>query len=83
MHTRKVVMTPTPHIRYFLVSFSHTKGFGRRVFGTQSAVNEVLLDLWEKDFARANILTGVVVLAVSEIDGPIENPRELNYGEKT
>lgn len=68
-------------MKYYLVSYAHQNGFGRRLFGRSGPVDEDAVFHWEKSCEESLNSDGkpvgkCVILAISEIDGPITPVRE-------
>lgn len=61
-------------MRFFLVSFAFTGGFGRRLFGTDAQIDEEQILFWEDECSKK--IRGsdrpVSIIAISEIDGPVK-----------
>lgn len=60
-------------LRYFLVSYSHPRGFGRMFFGTTDPVDSRRVEKWESLCGKNMIDGPALILSISEIDGPIED----------
>ncbi len=58
-------------MRYFLVSFAFSGGFGRRLFGPDGPINEEQILFWEEACAKTILGESVSIIAISEIDGPV------------
>jgi len=59
-------------MKYYLVSYSYGYGFGRKLFGTSTRIDEAKILKWEASCAKASCAEIACILAISEIDGPIE-----------
>tara|TARA_R110000744_G_scaffold119072_1_gene222203 strand:+ start:495 stop:782 length:288 start_codon:yes stop_codon:yes gene_type:complete len=62
-------------MKYFIVSYAHQKGFGRRLFGRDGPISEDVIFQWETSCAEDFPDDRVCIIAISEIDGPI-TPKE-------
>jgi hypothetical protein len=65
-------------VKFYLVSFAHTKGFGNRLVGWNDPISEDVIREWSVICAENTDDETVCLIAISEIDGPVTHKGVLH-----
>ena len=57
-------------MKYYVVSYAHSEGFGRQLFGCAHPIDENTIIDWEKDIACRGAKK-CCIISISKIDGPV------------